>query len=92
MLIMSLLKSLPSAPLPSRNTSTKNQHTSGDSPDLPDKNSAREPRVTDIEIHHNNGPIARKEEGSAEVPKFGVSGESHRPSAFEIPKFEKDEA
>jgi hypothetical protein len=29
---------------------------------------------------------------SAEVPKFGVSGESHRPSLFEIPKFEKDEA
>jgi hypothetical protein len=64
----------------------------GDSPDLAIKTSTRELRVADIETYHDNGPIARKEEVSAEVPKFGVSGESHRASVFEIPKVEKDEA
>jgi hypothetical protein len=56
--------------------------------------------VTDI-VHRDsseteppyvNGVSPRKEEVSAEVPKFGVSGESHRASHFEIPTFEKDEA
>lgn len=93
---MSLLKKFLSEPHPSSiqpsTTSGEKQYTSEDSPDLPYKNSASEPRVTDIETNHDNEPIARKEEVSAEVPKLGVSGESHRASDFEIPKFEKDEA
>lgn len=83
-------KFLPSAPPTSlKQTST----TQADVPDRPANNSSEtESRVSDIETAHGNGPIARKEEVSAEVPKFGVSGESHRASDFEIPTFEKDKA
>jgi hypothetical protein len=50
------------------------------------------PDVTDNDEHHDFGPSARKEEVSAEVPKFGVLGESHRASQLEILSFEKDKA
>jgi hypothetical protein len=38
----------------------------------------------------DNEPPRRKDEVSAEVPKLGVSAESHRASHFETPTFEKD--
>jgi len=77
------------------------QNATGDVPDLASKkrsettqneSSEANPRVTDIESPIENGPIARKEEVSAEVPKFGVSGESQRASHIEIPTFKKDKA
>jgi len=37
-------------------------------------------------------PNKRKDEVSAEVPKFGVSAESHRASYLETPIFEKNKA
>jgi len=68
-------------------------NSTADNTDLPrNKSSKTEPVVNDIEPHHESVPIARKEEVSAEVPKFGVSGESHRASNFETPTYEKDKA
>jgi len=66
---------------------TQNQSTK---PDLPDP--SREISVTDNKSPLENGPNVRKEEVSAEVPKFGVSGESQRASNIEIPTFKKDKA
>jgi hypothetical protein len=72
-------KSLPATPANTRKITT-------DSPDLSRR------RSSDVVRPHDNSPVARKEEVSAEVPKFGVSAESHRVSHFETPIFEKDKA
>jgi hypothetical protein len=37
-------------------------------------------------------PSQRRDEVSAEVPKLGVSGESHRATDLETPTFEKNKA
>jgi hypothetical protein len=83
------MKTLLVPPPPQRQSSTRD----ADITDLPSKKSSvTQPVILDNEGLHENGSIVRKEEVSAEVPKFGVSGESHRASDFETPTFEKDEA
>jgi len=73
-------------------THTQNEYTQLDVPDASKKSSETKPRVTDTESPLENGPIARKEEVSAEVPKLGVSGESQRASHIEITTSKKDNA
>jgi hypothetical protein len=68
------------------------QNTPFTNPELQPESSEPEPRASEPDPPHNNVPNARKEEVSAEVPKIGVSGESFRPSHFQIPTYEKDKA
>jgi len=73
-------------------SSTRKQSKSiEDLPDSSKKSSGTKSTVTYTELPLENRPIARKEEVSAEVPKFGVSGESQRASHIEIPTFKKDQ-
>jgi len=91
MLIVSWLKNLPSLPPPSSiEHSTNGTEKQRKKPAPKKKSLETKPRITDVETLYENGPIARKEEVSAEVPKFGVSAESQRTSHIEITTFKKD--
>jgi len=91
MLIVSWLKNLPSLPPPSSiEHSTTGTEKQRKKPAPKKKSLETKPRITDVETLYENGPIARKEEVSAEVPKFGVSAESQRTSHIEITTFKKD--
>lgn len=73
-------------------TRPQSQYTKPEFPDSSKKSSETKATGTDTESRLENGPIARKEEVSAEVPKLGVSGESQRTSHIEIPTVKKDQA